>query len=583
MIAVVQSPLSGFCSEVTKRSSRNGRPFGRMAVGAVSALAFLLASSVAVGQSVPRPPVLASIDDRPLLPGGLPSTADGWTDLQALITSAAYSGSRVVYVSSSQGNDSTGRVYRPDSTELGGRPLDPVGPIAPYSSLQAAWAQIRNGSADVMLLRRGDSWSTSLFTNKAGASASARIIVAAYGNPSLERPRVGYLFPDALSSAGNQLLAHFVSVFPSGAEVATRGFTTRFEGVLFVGPATSVSPALSFAVTNGLAISRSSFSRVRLFTWQNIGRGNMTFWDNVMWHPVGYVGGGGFEHNNYFQFDVGDIDSRRNISAQSPGVGFRQRGLGTVEANLVLGGRLATFDIGTNTYYGDGSPAERGTFLNMRHNLALHSPGAYALYDIKNAVIEQNILLADQYLTYFQNTSAVGNPLPLTNITLQDNIFYGSYLVQAEGHSGSITGPYLIRRNDFQRPDGGALIIARSNDFAFENSNRFWSNSPQEAWFAGYTSDYSAYVPSRGSNTRAAYPDPNRSLVTYMQTLGVSPASSQQAIEWFINGVPGQPTLRGAMNNRLGAWDQRFTSIAVINHVRAGFGRPAIASGAAQQ
>lgn len=506
-----------------------------------------------------------------------PPSTDSWTNLNSLINSPAYFGSRVVYVSSSQGNDSTGQIYRPDSAQLGGNPLEPVGTIAPYSSLQAAWAQVRNGSADVMLLRRGDTWSTNLYTNKAGASASARIIVAAYGNPTLDRPRVGYLFPDSSSSAGNQLLAHYVSVFPSNAEVATRGFTTRFEGVLFTGPATTtVSPVLVFSLSGGMDVYRCGYSRVRLFSSREIGRGNMRFWDNVMWHPANYVGGGGFEHNNYFQFNVGDIDSRRNISAQSPGVGFRQRGLGTVEANLVLGGRIATFDIGTSAYDASSDITDRGTFLNMRFNLALHNPGAYALYDIKNAIIEQNIFLEDQYLTYYQNTAADGNPLPLTNATLQDNIFYGSYIVPVAGHGGSITGPYLIRRNDFQLPNGGTIIRAQSNDFTYENNNRFWSSSPQNDWFAGYTSNFAAYVPSRGSNTRVTYPDPNRNLMTYMQTLGVSPASAEQAIEWFIHGVPGQPTLRGAMNNRWGAWDERFTSIAVINYVRAGFGLSAL-------
>jgi hypothetical protein len=486
-------------------------------------------------------------------------------------------------VSSSQGNNATARVYNPSSVELGGRPLEPTGSIAAYASLDAAWAQVRNGSADVMLLRRGDTWSTSLYTNKAGASASARIIVAAYGNPEMERPRVGYLFPNTASSAGNQLLAHYVSVFPSNAEVLMRGFAVRFEGVTFSAAAASVSPVLGLAVTGGLEFSRCGYSQVRLFTFSEIGRGTMKFADNVMWHPVGYVGAGGFEHNNYFQFDVGDIESSRNISANSPGVGFRQRGLGTVEANLVLNSRLASFDIGTNTYYGGAPVGNRGTFLNLRYNLALHTEGAYAFYDIRNAVVEQNIFLNNQYVTYWQNTAAEGSPPPLANVTLQDNIFYGSYLVQGAGHSNTIAGPYLIRRNDFQKPAGGTLIGATSNDFTYESNNRFYSSSAQGSWFSGYTSAYGSYVPSRGSNTQVSYPDPNRNLITYMQTLGVSPANAQQAIEWFVNGVPGQPALRGAINNRLGAWDQRFTSTAVVNHVRAGFGLPPISATTTQQ
>lgn len=505
-----------------------------------------------------------------------PDPETGWTDIDALINGAAYTSSRVVYVSSSLGNDGTGQVYSPSSEALGGSPTNPTGSIQPYATLSAAWAQIRDGQADVMLLRRGDTWTENLFTNKAGSSASARIIVSAYGDTALDRPQVGYLFPDAQTTAGNQLLAHYVSVFPSSADVATRGFATRFEGVQFIGTDTSVTPVLTFAISGGIDVVRCGWLRVRLFTWPNIGRANMTFLDNVMWHPVGYVGAGGFEHNNYFQFDVGDIDSRRNISANSPGVGFRQRGLGTVEANLVLSSNLASFDIGTNTYYGDGDPADRGTFLNMRYNLSLHAAGAYALYDIRNATIEQNIFLTDQYVTYWEDTDAVGNPPACTDVVLQDNIFYGSYLVQGAAHSGTITGPYLIRRNDFQRPAGGALIQAQSNDFTYEANNRFYSSSAQSGWFAGYTSDYSAYVPDRGSNTQVSYPDPTRNLITYMQTLGVSPSDADEAIEWFINGVPAEPTLAGAMANRYGAWDSRFTAPAVINYVRAGFGLAAM-------
>jgi hypothetical protein len=212
----------------------------------------------------------------------------------------------------------------------------------------------------------------------------------------------------------------------------------------------------------------------------------------------------------------------------------------------------------------------------MRYNLGMHTAGAWALYDIRNATIEHNILREGQYLTYFENTAAEGNPPPLTNVILQDNVLYRAQIIQAAGHSGSITGPYLIRRNDFQNPDGGALIAAQSNDFTYEANNRFWSASAQSTWFTGYTSAYADYIPSRGSNTQASYSAPDRNLITYMQTLGASPASASEAIEWFINGVPGEPALAGAMANRLGAWDSRFTAVAVINHVRAGFDLAAV-------
>lgn len=506
--------------------------------------------------------------------GGSGSTVADWTDLNALINSAPYASSRIVYVSTS-GNDGTGAIYSPASPELGGNPTNPTGTVLPYATLAAAWNQIRDGFADVMLLRRGDVWSTSLYTNKAGASASARIIVAAYGPTSTARPQVSYLFPDSTGTGGRQLLAHFTLQFPSSAEVATRGFTTRFEGIHFEGQG-DPSTVLVYAITDGIDVFRCTHRRCRVFTFETIGLGNMTFYENAMWHPLDYVGGGGFEHNNYFQFDVGNIDSRRNISANSPGVGFRQRGLGTLESNLILKhggtrGPLTCFDIGTNTYYGTGDPAQRGTFLNFRYNLALHTTAGYAFYDIKNAVIEETIALRDQYFYgYWQDTAAVGNPLPLTDVILQDSILLNTQFVPSPSHAGSINGPYLIRRNDFQSPLGGPLMNMLANEFSYEANNRFFSSSPQADWFDGYSTSYSDYVPSRGSNTQVSYPEPGRNLITYMQSLGYSPANEDEAIDWFMNGTTG---FAGALSNRLGAWDDRATARSVINYVRAGFGK----------
>ncbi len=504
--------------------------------------------------------------------GSQSGAQSGWTDLDALINSPAYASSRIVYVSTS-GNDGTGQIYSPSSPQLGGQPTNPTGSVAPYATLAAAWAQIRDGQADVMLLRRGDTWTENLALNKLGASSTARIIFAAYGNIATARPQTGHVYPQSASTAGNQILAHYRINFTAAGDQFSQGSRVRFEGIHFEGVG-DPSTVFATSITDGFDTFRCTHRRCRLFTFGGLPRGTMTFLENVMWLPPGYVGGGGFEHNQYFQFDIGDIDSRRNISALSRGVGFRQRGLGTVEANLVLKCPIATFDIGTNTYYGSGDPAQRGTFLNFRYNLALHSPGAYAFYDIRNATIEHCLMLEDQYLIYWEDPAAVGNPPPVTNVVLQDSVFYNTNILPAAGHSNVITGPYLIRRCDFQRPSGGELLRMMSNDFDYEANNRFYSSSPTSAWFSGYTDQYSDYVPSRGSNTQVTYPDPNRNLITYMESLGYSPANEDEAIEWFMNGTAG---FAGALNNRYGAWDDRATAVPVINHVRAGFGLGGVA------
>jgi hypothetical protein len=430
--------------------------------------------------------------------------------------------------------------------------------------LQAAWNQIRDGQADVMLLRRGDSWgSTGIALNKAGASASARIIVAAYGDSRTARPAVGMLRPDNATAARNQILAHLSMTSNSGGDIVMAGQGIRIEGCLFTGPPSGQSPALVHMISGGLSMFRNAYHRMRIFSHPVMGRAMVTFEEVAMYHNPDYVVSSGFaQHNNYFNYHEGDIVSRSNISAFSPGVGFRQRGLGTVEGNLVLGSRAFAFDIGTQVDENPASPT-RGTYLTFRHNLVLNSPGGASVFaNPRNALIEQNI---------FKSRVAYGHYAgvwPVTGITMQDNIFYDTDFSPWGGHSGSIAGPWIIRRNDFQRPGGGGLMTLRGAGFTFEASNRYYSSDAQSGWF---DSAYSNRVPSTGSNTQVSYSAPNRDIVTYMQTLGLRPANADQAIEWFMNGVPGSPSLSGAIGNRLGAWDDRFTSRAVINHVRAGF------------
>src|SRR5689334_11158411 len=104
-------------------------------------------------------PVVESIEDRQML--SVSTDAGGWT----VITPP--SDARVIYVSSSSGNDSS----------------DGLSPGAPVKTLAKASSLVRNNSGDEMLLKRGDTWHESLGTwTKSGRSASEPIVIGAYGN-----------------------------------------------------------------------------------------------------------------------------------------------------------------------------------------------------------------------------------------------------------------------------------------------------------------------------------------------------------------------------------------------------------------
>lgn len=100
--------------------------------------------------------------------GSVVVASGGWTDI------APSSDSRVVYVSSSAGNDSNNGLSE----------------NAPKRSIAAAYAVMRNGYPDHMLLRRGDTWTESFGTwTKSGRSLTEPMVVRTYGD-AVARPLI---------------------------------------------------------------------------------------------------------------------------------------------------------------------------------------------------------------------------------------------------------------------------------------------------------------------------------------------------------------------------------------------------------
>ncbi|MCS7033720.1 MAG: hypothetical protein NZ561_06955, partial [Phycisphaerae bacterium] len=112
----------------------------------------------------PGPVTLAPLELRRLFAVGL--DPGGWTQ----VTPAE--DTRVIYVSSSSGNDAS----------------DGSSPSRPVRTLQRAQALVRDGSADWMLLKRGDSFEAFGDWRKRGRSAQEPILIGAYGQG--ERPRI---------------------------------------------------------------------------------------------------------------------------------------------------------------------------------------------------------------------------------------------------------------------------------------------------------------------------------------------------------------------------------------------------------
>ncbi len=112
--------------------------------------------------------------------------ADGWSLLTPSVDS------RIIYVSSSEGDDANAVIYAPDDAVIGADVFHPEGRVMAYSSIAAAVAQMREGYPDYVLLKRGDSWSldTDISLVRKGRSARERQVLGAYGDLSSPRPLV---------------------------------------------------------------------------------------------------------------------------------------------------------------------------------------------------------------------------------------------------------------------------------------------------------------------------------------------------------------------------------------------------------
>lgn len=110
-----------------------------------------------------------------------PQDSNGWS----IITPDTET--RIVYVSSTDGNDSLARPYL--SAEVD-EPFNPTN-IHAYRTIEAAYSQLRDGKPDWILLKKGDNFElTNKLWLKSGKSQSAHLVFGAYGNINDKRPIV---------------------------------------------------------------------------------------------------------------------------------------------------------------------------------------------------------------------------------------------------------------------------------------------------------------------------------------------------------------------------------------------------------
>ncbi len=535
----------------------------------------------------------------------LPVDKDGWT----VFTPSA--DTRLVYVSSSAGDDAMGAAYAPGAAAVGADPFHPVGPVHAFRTMAAAQKLARDGFPDWVLLRRGDSWHEAPNV-VSGRSASEPSLIDAYGDgprplllgAGIRLPNRGFRYvalagldvyyaerdphsPDyvsprkggsglSLNLAGNAKAHHLL--VEDCAFRMTRGLVLQERNA-------PVGTLHDIVFRRNLVLDSYPVGRRRcqgMFAYQ-VDR--MLLEENVFDHDgwsddVPVTGGRAtiFNHDTYFS-ECSDIVFRGNMFLRASSIGNKWKSNNpgqshdvVLDDNLYVEGEIG-LSIGGNT----DAPLR---FVNYRvtNNVMLDIGRArptgrtLALYigmtDWDGGLVANNCLL-HQASDEVRNSRAISvGGASTRNVVIRDNVIYGIKTTRSgivlkgapDQHDITLSG------NAVQFPRVGSRPAAAEGPLAgfVLRGNTYFSSRPAGEWFSvdGDACDLNAWVQKTGEkdavNRRIAYPDPDRTTETYMASLG-----KPGTFAAFLVAVRDQ---------RKGHWDPALTAAAVNDYVRAGFG-----------
>jgi hypothetical protein len=467
---------------------------------------------------------------------GLPLTADGWTDFTAMYQHPErYLDSRIVFVSSSTGNDGTAVDYTPASEEIGDDPFSVAGGVMPYATLSAAVARLRSGYPDILLLRRGDTWSTGFgFWSKNGRSNTERMIVASYGT-STSLPILEATNPVSLHGGGpapavfqHLIFADFVGYNPvkdpehpshaGGTTVTGCSVAWDCDGVLFEGihlnyNGMNLNVSLPKVIRNYCvrrSVIKNHYSTNSHAQGMYIcGADNLLLEENCFDHngwntEVTGAQKTGFNHNLYIDNGNTNVTFRKNICSRASSHGLQLRCGGIATGNLFSLNAI-------NTLVGGGTePNEGGITCTYEENVVLGAADISAgtprgtgvdVANILSGTIARNIfahlgpLSTDNKICISLAPSSPGSTTPtigINDLVIADNLVWnweGRILMLGDSSSeglehGKIHNVTLLR-NRFAEFSSVWVVQLHENfhqQMLFQEGNKFTTGASTNNW-----------------------------------------------------------------------------------------------------
>ena len=489
--------------------------------------------------------------------------------------------SRVIYISSSEGNDSN----------------DGLSPQSAKATIQAAKYQLRHGYPDHLLLKKGDTFENQSIggIKTSGRSAEEPLVFSTYGN-SNERPLVIVpLGSNAFLTTGGggapQTIDNWVV---NGIHFRTQDEDTdRGAGAYLIrgGSNILIEDCVFERFHNGLTVQGAdgafhNFKLRRSIIIENHplpGKGHSqgiytsnvhgalieeNVFDTNGWHPE--INGAIptiFNHNMYLNNGSSDFKVIGNIVANASSHGMQLRCGGIVEDNLFVKNSINMLFGGSNPVDGENTGEARRNVILEGKNIADNLPRGWGLNaeGLIDFIWEDNIIAHQGTGNMPVALTFSGWPEGGASMSVRNNIVYnwkGSITIDTDNISS-----FNFENNDIQNSTNSDILI-NVNNFQQNSSfvsagNSFHSNSNGQNWFRinNNSNSVDGWKSYFADNTSSAndknYDDPDRNLAGYNATLG-----GEATYEAFMAEARKQ-----SRDN----WRTEYTANAVNEYIREGF------------
>lgn len=456
----------------------------------------------------------------------------GWT----VVTPAA--DTRIVYVSSSSGNDAS----------------DGLSTNSAVATIAKGRSLLRDGSADWLLLKRGDTFGSFGTWNRRGRSADEPMLLGAYGtgNRPIIDSGTSYGISTVTSSQGtNNIVIQSLDFVPSsynhfnaGADLAGIRFTARGSNItiedcrirgykdnIVIGGETDVGTVSNVLIRRNVIVDAHADPSIGHAQGIYLGKfaQNVTIEQNILdhngWRPGVDADRVGYNHNIYSQTNAANVLVRDNVITRASFYGVKFNSGGTITGNFFARNSESVYlerdsliadnviteavDMPGFAGWGVGINTQKTPSATIRHNLIT------------------NVLSATA--SGVAGIQLFNNSTPFSGV-IEDNIVYNwrnALLVNTPGN-----GPdsVVIRNNQFhavfsETAAADQRSAAVQSALVYEN-NRYSAGSRTSSAnrITGSFQSMSSWT-NRTGETGAQYvqpnfPDPSRNIARYNASLG---------------------------------------------------------------